>query len=447
MNKKVWEYFGLGTPIWMQSRKSLFLFFCIDFILFLLIKTENFKVNLNLRSISVTIFLSIFWCLISYISGRYSYFKDTKIFYNKIYKLLIKTLITITIVYISDKLLIIITSEVVPFGRDSIFLLGVFSFIVQSIKLVIYNKKQSNTKLFLLGKDLDINNFKSMIKPFVKNRNIELINITRDNIGFLKNESILIFDNSLDEEEFKYIYENSIKLNLTILSPCKWCEEFLHKIPIKYLINNYQSNDWILNPDIFQWRLKRFGDIFISLILITLSIPLLIIASLLIWFEDKGPILYYQIRTGLGGKEFKIAKLRTMKKSSEQNGAVWASKNDKRITKVGKFLRQTRIDELPQLISVIIGDMSLIGPRPERPEIEMILKKNIPLYELRNVIKPGLSGWAQVNYPYGASIDDSKNKLSYDLFYIKNYSFWLDFFIFIKTIKLVINMNGSYPLK
>ena len=134
-----------------------------------------------------------------------------------------------------------------------------------------------------------------------------------------------------------------------------------------------------------------------------------------------------------------------MKHQSEKSGPVWASHNDKRITKIGSFLRRTRIDELPQLKSVLFGDMSLIGPRPERPEIEVTLKENIPYYELRKIVKPGLSGWAQVNYPYGASIEDSEIKLSYELFYIRNQSFLLDILIFIKTIKLIINMKGSKP--
>ena len=136
-----------------------------------------------------------------------------------------------------------------------------------------------------------------------------------------------------------------------------------------------------------------------------------------------------------------------MKTMSEKNGPVWATKDDNRITKIGSILRKTRIDELPQLLSVLKGDMSLIGPRPERPEIEILLKRNIPYYDLRKVIRPGLSGWAQVNYPYGASLKDSENKLSYELFYIRNYSFWLDLLIFIKTIKLIFNMKGSSPNK
>ena len=130
-----------------------------------------------------------------------------------------------------------------------------------------------------------------------------------------------------------------------------------------------------------------------------LSSPLIVIFAFLIWIEDRGPIFYSQIRTGLNGKEFKLTKLRTMKHESEKFGPVWASKYDKRITKIGAFLRSTRIDELPQLLSVCLGDMSLIGPRPERPEIEITLIESIPYYELRKFIKPGLSGWAQVNYP------------------------------------------------
>tara|TARA_B100000212_G_scaffold339971_1_gene319490 strand:- start:14113 stop:15054 length:942 start_codon:yes stop_codon:yes gene_type:complete len=313
----------------------------------------------------------------------------------------------------------------------------------------MYHNNNFKKILFLYGKKEDINIFKNLLQSNFNSENIELINYNDNdnNINILKNKSIILFGN-YNTNNYEKIYSNYIKLNLKIFTPLKWCEKYLHKIPIKYLNNKeYQTNNWIINNDSFEWRLKRFGDIFISLILIILSIPILFLSAILIYLEDRGPIFYYQIRTGLGGRAFKIAKLRTMKKRSEEHGAVWASKNDFRITKIGRFLRKSRIDELPQLISVIIGDMSLIGPRPERPEIEIILKEKIKFYELRYAIKPGLSGWAQVNYPYGASIEDSKNKLSYDLFYIRNYSFWLDILIFIKTIKLVIKMQGSNPIQ
>ena len=132
-----------------------------------------------------------------------------------------------------------------------------------------------------------------------------------------------------------------------------------------------------------------------------------------------------------------------MKTNAEKNGAQWSSRNDKRITKVGNILRKTRIDEIPQLFSVLKGEMSLIGPRPERPEIETFLKDKIDNYSLKFLIKPGLSGWAQVNYSYGSSIYDSSNKLSYDIFYISNFSILLDLLIMLKTIKTVLKMEGS----
>ena len=130
---------------------------------------------------------------------------------------------------------------------------------------------------------------------------------------------------------------------------------------------------------------------------------------------------------------------------AEKKGIRWSSKNDHRITKVGSLIRKMRIDELPQLWSVFIGDMSLIGPRPERPEIDKLLFDKIPFYSMRYLLRPGLSGWAQVNYPYGASVQDSFNKLSFDLFYVANYSIFLDILIFLRTLRLIFNARGSKP--
>ena len=166
---------------------------------------------------------------------------------------------------------------------------------------------------------------------------------------------------------------------------------------------------------------------------------------MLIWLTDRGPIFYQQQREGLFREELNIYKLRTMVVNAELNGPQWAAKNDKRITFIGNILRKTRIDELPQLISVFKGEMSLIGPRPERPEFNKFLEKEIPHYNLRHIIKPGLSGWAQVNYPYGSSYKDSQNKLSYDLFYISNYSIFLDLLILFKTMRTVFSAKGAIP--
>ena len=155
-------------------------------------------------------------------------------------------------------------------------------------------------------------------------------------------------------------------------------------------------------------------------------------------------LFLFSKRNGLFEREINIIKFRTMKENAEEkSGPVWSLRNDKRITIVGKFLRLTRIDELPQLLLVIKGEMSLIGPRPERPEIDNELKLKIPFYSQRFFFKPGLSGWAQVNYPYGASLKDSEVKLSYDLFYMRNFSIWLDLLILLKTIRLVFNAKGA----
>ncbi len=443
MNNIIKDYFGLEIPIWMQSRKNLFLLFCFDFFLFIYIKNNYFKNDFNGKSFLITILLAILWCLISYVNGKYSYFKKNAYLIDKVIGLIKSNLISLTIIYVIDKLIIIYYPEISPFGKNKIFLLGTLSFFLQFVKLYIYKIFNRKTKFYLLGNEKEIDTFKSFVKEFPIYRNIELISFRKDILIHPGKISLLILTEDNNRKDYFSNYRDS---NIEKFTLFNWCEKYLNRIPSDFIKNNdFNKENWIVDSDSFQWRLKRFGDISISIIIILFSSPLILFFCILIWIEDKGPIFYSQTRTGLNGKEFKLTKLRTMRQKSEIFGPVWASKDDKRITKIGSFLRRTRIDELPQLFSVLIGDMSLIGPRPERPEIEISLKENIPFYDLRRFIKPGLSGWAQVNYPYGASIEDSKIKLSYELFYIRNHSFWLDILIFIKTIKLIITMKGSKP--
>ena len=199
--------------------------------------------------------------------------------------------------------------------------------------------------------------------------------------------------------------------------------------------------------DGYQLRTKRIGELLVSTFLLIITAPLFILISALILAEDNGPIFYTQTRTGRNGNPFKIIKFRSMKIDAEKCGVQWSKQRDPRITCIGKIIRALRLDELPQLFCVIKGTMSLIGPRPERPEIENELLKNIPYYNFRNFLRPGISGWAQVNYPYGASISDTQKKLSYDIYYITHFSILLDLLIFFKTIKLVLNAKGSLPKK
>jgi len=233
----------------------------------------------------------------------------------------------------------------------------------------------------------------------------------------------------------------------SICSLVVWAEQHLQRVPPELFSSRWlvQAEGFELQPGRWGWRLKRLGDIVVASGLLLLTAPLLLAAAALIRLEDGGPIFYGQQRTGLYGERILIWKLRSMRQNAERSGARWASRNDARITTVGNWLRRLRIDELPQLVSVLSGDMSLIGPRPERPELELDLEERIPHYRVRHWVRPGLSGWAQVCYPYGASIEDSRMKLSYDLYYLRNANLMLDFLILIKTLRLVARGQGAVP--
>jgi len=204
---------------------------------------------------------------------------------------------------------------------------------------------------------------------------------------------------------------------------------------------------WVLYSDGFTFGLldrilKRAIDLASSLFILIVTAPLMAAAMAAIRLEGGGPVLYRQRRVTRDGQVFDILKLRTMRIDAEANGAVWAEENDSRITRVGRFLRRSRIDELPQLFNVLRGDMSIVGPRPERPEFVAELAREMPLYTERHMVKTGLTGWAQVNYPYGASVEDARNKLSFDLYYVKNFSILLDLLILAQTIRVLVWPSG-----
>jgi sugar transferase (PEP-CTERM system associated) len=204
---------------------------------------------------------------------------------------------------------------------------------------------------------------------------------------------------------------------------------------------------WILFADGFFFgvldrALKRSADVIVSFLLLATAAPFLLAAAALVWLDDGVPVFYRQTRVTRHGARFDILKLRTMRRDAEARGAVWAAERDPRITRVGAFLRRTRLDELPQLLNILRGDMSFVGPRPERPEFVEALSRQIPLYAERHAVKAGLTGWAQINYPYGASLDDARSKLSYDLYYIKNFSILFDLLIIAQTLRAVLWPSG-----
>ena len=190
--------------------------------------------------------------------------------------------------------------------------------------------------------------------------------------------------------------------------------------------------------------MKRAGDLVLSIVMLLILSPLILLTAILIKLDSRGPVIFSQERVGQNGKPFQVHKFRSMVSDAEKrSGPVWASENDDRITRVGRIIRKLRIDELPQLWNVLKGEMSFVGPRPERAYFIAQLEKEIPFYSERHTVKPGLTGWAQVSYPYGASVEDAIEKLNYDLFYTKNMSFLLDMLIVFRTVKIVLFGKGA----
>lgn len=189
---------------------------------------------------------------------------------------------------------------------------------------------------------------------------------------------------------------------------------------------------------------KRGFDIFLSFLLLVLTGPVILLFALLIKLESRGGSFFKQERVGLYGQKFNILKLRSMRSDAEAGGrAIWATENDPRITRIGRFIRKVRIDELPQAWSVLKGEMSFVGPRPERPQFVNDLQTQMPFYPERHIVKPGITGWAQINYPYGASTEDARHKLEYDLYYAKNYTPFLDLLIILQTIRVILWPEGA----
>ena len=221
-------------------------------------------------------------------------------------------------------------------------------------------------------------------------------------------------------------------------------EKRLGQIRIDYL-----NAGWLIFGDGFNQGLgrtmvKRVFDIVSASILIALASPIMLLAALAIRLDSRGPVLYRQERTGLDNKPFQVVKFRSMRQDAEKDGQPrWATSGDDRITRVGRLLRVSRIDELPQLFSVLKGDMSLVGPRPERPYFVEKLTREIPFYAVRHSVKPGVTGWAQVRYQYGSTVKDSQEKLQYDLHYVKNHTLWLDLQILVETVHVVLTGKGA----
>ena len=436
---------------WLISRRRLLILSIIDYLIinFIFMILQSYQI-INTKLIVINI-LSFIWIITSYTFDKYSIVEDeyNSNFINNFLRT-VKIMVVTGVIFKFAIMLFSLFKSNVGDGKWIIFLISVsiVSYLYEILHTFLIKKYISKpirwisvySKLGTLFQE----SYKLKKYGYFKSINIsnlnELISINSNKYGFI------LEDISLLTNEEKKLLINFKNEGFKILSLANWLERYLHRYPTEFISSTNILSELLTYPKSnTSKRIKRFSEFSLALLLIILSSPIIIIAAILIKIEDNGPVLYSQNRNGFGGKVFTIYKLRSMKLNAESDGIRWSTKNDKRITKIGRFLRKSRLDELPQLFSVLKGDMSLIGPRPERPEIDQILEKKIPNYKLRYLVRPGLSGWAQVNYPYGASIEDTKMKFSYDMYYIKNLSTIFDILILLETIRLVFNLRGSGP--
>ena len=440
---------------WILTRRRLLVAVILDSFLFAALYTGLFLQRFG-RVSDGSIFLPILWAtwlLGSYVLGRYQgvYGLRTPAGLLIVLKSVLKTFLvvglslTATLLYIWLFVSNIGDNLFREFLIPYVGIFGLSSLLTQNILGFWLRRKANNKNHWSFLGDYDA--YQSLQYHLAWSRlPVQLYYIKQWHLNNLSDTSIVVEDfSSLTEPLFSKLSELQQK-GVTVVNRQDWCEEILQRFPSEYLSNaDLLQFKFSFPLNSFQSRLKRLGDVSLAALLLLITSPILLIAGLLIKIEDNGPIFYSQTRSGFCGIHYTIYKLRSMRIDAESNGIQWAKRADGRITLIGSLLRRTRLDELPQLWCVFTGSMSLIGPRPERPEFDEVLAKQIPHYHLRYRMRPGLSGWAQVNYPYGASVEDSSNKFSYDLYYLRNFSFWLDLLILFKTIRLVFNGQGSIP--
>ena len=425
----------------LLSRKKLLLFSLLDFLI--IIFSLNFLYSFLKINFIFLCVIAFFWILISYIFGRYEIYKLFSIInlVTEFFKIFFISLFF----YILNIFLLNPTINNLNFNNlkhfNSVFFLSIVISFLSNIAIRYFFKEENkeNQNWLLIASKTNKKLFLNLLKE--SNRDINHL-ISNKNINEIKNHKkfsgLIIEDlNNLKKTEIKKISILKSK-GLKIFELIEWCQIYLEILPAELIDNKYliKKEFRIIRPSLHS-RIKRVCDVIVGLIILFLSSPIILIASLIIYLEDRGPILFYQKRVGFNGKEIRIWKLRSMRVDAEKIGLKWTNNNDTRITKFGKLIRKFRIDELPQICSVISGEMSLIGPRPREINSEKEYENSIINYSFRYKMKPGISGWAQVNYPQVISVNDAKKTLAYDIYYILNFSIFLDLLIFFKTMQIV----------
>jgi exopolysaccharide biosynthesis polyprenyl glycosylphosphotransferase len=413
--------------------------FLISFILLIFIRfdRQDYLFAINQHFLPFTI-LYLSWILIFYIFGLYDLFaiKPTIPYIRRwVIALLCSFVVGILLFYfvpifsISPKTNLVI--QVLGFG--------IFSFLFRRIIYNFFSKTITQPTILIgdsiylseLGKTIS-SNPQIGLKILGHFSTIGEININLEKIKDL----VIILDKKIDIKDQNIL--NFYQQGIEIFDTAKAYEKYLYKIPVEYIDLSFIVEELNTKKDILYMFASKIINILFSIIIIIISSPFVIISSMFIYFHDHGPILYIQERVGLNGKIFKLYKLRSMVLDSEKDGAKWSTgHNDSRITPIGRIIRRLHIDEIPQMINILKGDISLVGPRPERPEFVNLLSKDIPYYSFRHIIRPGFTGWAQIKYRYANTIEDSREKFEYDLYYIKNRNIFIDFGIIARTIQII----------
>jgi lipopolysaccharide/colanic/teichoic acid biosynthesis glycosyltransferase len=391
--------------------------FCFYFSLFLTLFLRYSKFDFSLFSFHLFPFsvLLFFFLLIFYIFDLYQFFSKREFLSKTFIPFLICFFISLFLFYFFYPIFKI-SPKTNLFLFFTIFTLSLFFW--RQIFYFVFSKTFLR-KVFFGGQRKEIEELKS----FLKENPALGFQVTEEK----ENSEILVFDKN------NFPWQEYLKKDVLLFTLDEFYEMIFKKIPI-----NLISEEWFLKvkKKNLEDKLKRIFDLIFSLFLIILFFPFWFLIPLLIFFEDGRPIFYLQERVGKDNKIFKLIKFRSMRKDAEKAGPQWAKVKDERITRVGKILRKFHLDEIPQLFNVLKGEMSLVGPRAERPEFVEILKEKIPFYEFRHIIKPGITGWAQINFGYARSVEDSLKKFEYDLYYIKNRSLLLDLKILLKTFQI-----------
>ncbi len=379
------------------------------------------------------LFVNLTWVIIFYIAGLYDVEKSVhpaKIFY------IIKTM------FLGAVIAVLMFYFIPTFGitpKTNLFIDAVVASIFLWLWRIVYQRiitKGSKIKIFFFDSSGEISNFAKFIGANPQ--------LGYKMAGDIYSADLIIISEKekKTEESAKVLYEMVLR-GKTVIDFYRFYESTTGKIPVPLIGEGWFLENVVeLDKRKFE-QIKRFIDLALAILFFFPFALLAPFVTLAIKLTSKGSVFYKQKRLGKNGKIFEIIKFRSMAEDAEKDGAMWAQIRDKRVTAVGKFLRKTRLDELPQILSVLKGNLSFIGPRPERPEFVGELSQKIPHYPMRHIVKPGLSGWAQINFPYGSSVEDSMQKLQYDLYYIKNRSLILEAIIILKTIMTVLRIEGQ----